>query len=53
MRWDSTPLDINPVFPGIGEIIIIIVIFSSSSSSSSSSSIITISIILGIITYSV
>ena len=52
MRWDSPPLDINPVFPGIGEIIIIIVIFSSSSSSSSSS-IITISIVLGIITHSV
>ena len=33
MRWDCAPLDINPVFPGLGEIII-----SSSSSSNSSSS---------------
>ena len=26
MRWDYPPLDINPVFPGLGVIIIIIVI---------------------------
>ena len=26
MRWDYPPLDINPVFPGLGEIIIIIII---------------------------
>ena len=26
MRSDYTPLDINPVFPGLGEIIIIIII---------------------------
>ena len=26
MRWDYSPLDINPVFPGLGEIIIIIFI---------------------------
>ena len=37
MRWDYPPLDINPVFPGLGLIIIIIIISSSSSSSSSSS----------------
>ena len=23
MRWDYSPLDINPVFPGLGETIII------------------------------
>ena len=26
MRWDYAPLDINPVLPGLGEIIIIIII---------------------------
>ena len=26
MRWDYPPLDINPVFAGLGEIIIIIII---------------------------
>ena len=26
MRWDYPPLDINPVFPGLGEIIVIIII---------------------------
>ena len=26
MRWDYPPLDINPVFPGLGEPIIIIII---------------------------
>ena len=26
MRWHYAPLDINPVFPGLGEIIIIIII---------------------------
>ena len=26
MRWDYSPLDINTVFPGLGEIIIIIII---------------------------
>ena len=26
MRWDYPPLDINPVFPGLGETIIIIII---------------------------
>ena len=26
MRWDCPPLDINPAFPGLGEIIIIIII---------------------------
>ena len=26
MRWDYPSLDINPVFPGLGEIIIIIII---------------------------
>ena len=26
MRWDYPPLDINPVFPGLGDIIIIITI---------------------------
>ena len=26
MTWDYAPLDINPVFPGLGEIIIIIII---------------------------
>ena len=26
MRWDYAPLDINPVFPGLGEIIFIIAI---------------------------
>ena len=26
MRWDYIPLDINPVFPGLGETIIIIII---------------------------
>ena len=26
MRWDYSPLDINPVFSGLGEIIIIIII---------------------------
>ena len=26
MRWDYPPPDINPVFPGLGEIIIIIII---------------------------
>ena len=26
MRWDYAPLDINPVFPGLGEIIVIIII---------------------------
>ena len=26
MRWDYTLLDINPVFPGLGEIIVIIII---------------------------
>ena len=26
MRWDYPPLDINPVFPGLGDIIIIIII---------------------------
>ena len=26
MRWDYLPLDINPVFSGLGEIIIIIII---------------------------
>ena len=26
MRWDYPPLDMNPVFPGVGEIIIIIII---------------------------
>ena len=28
MRWDYPPLDINPVFPGLGEIIIISIIIS-------------------------
>ena len=27
MRWDYLPLDINPVFAGLGEIIIIIIAF--------------------------
>ena len=27
MRWDYPPLDINPVFPGLKDIIIIIIIF--------------------------
>ena len=26
MRWDYSPLDINPVFPGLGEVITIIII---------------------------
>ena len=26
MRWDYPPLDIKPVFPGLGEIIVIIII---------------------------
>ena len=26
MRWDYPPLDINPVFPGLKDIIIIIII---------------------------
>ena len=26
MRWDYPPLNINPVFPGLGDIIIIIII---------------------------
>ena len=26
MRWDYAPLDTNPVFPGLGDIIIIIII---------------------------
>ena len=26
MRWDYAPLDINPVFPGVGDIIVIIII---------------------------
>ena len=26
MRWDYPPLDINPIFPGLGEIIIGIII---------------------------
>ena len=26
MKWDYPPLDINPVFPGLGDIIIIIII---------------------------
>ena len=26
MRWDYIPLDINPVFPGLGETIIIIIV---------------------------
>ena len=26
MKWDYAPLDINPVFSGLGEIIIIIII---------------------------
>ena len=26
MRWDYPQLDINPVFPGLGEIIIIIIV---------------------------
>ena len=26
MRWDYPPLDINPVFPGLGEFFIIIII---------------------------
>ena len=26
MRWDYSPLDINPIFPGLGEIIIITII---------------------------
>ena len=26
MRWDYLQLDINPVFPGLGEIIIVIII---------------------------
>ena len=26
MRWDYPPLDINPVYPGLGEIIIIAII---------------------------
>ena len=26
MRWDCPPLDINPVFPGLRELIIIIII---------------------------
>ena len=26
MRWDYAPLDINPVLPGLGEIIIIVII---------------------------
>ena len=26
MRWDYLPLDINPIFPGLGEIEIIIII---------------------------
>ena len=26
MRWDFPPLDINPVLPGLGDIIIIIII---------------------------
>ena len=26
MRWDYPSLDMNPVFPGVGEIIIIIII---------------------------
>ena len=26
MRWDYPPLDINPVFPGLGGIVIIIII---------------------------
>ena len=26
MRWDYPPLDINPVFPGLGAIIITIII---------------------------
>ena len=26
MRWDYPPLDINPAFPGLGEIFIIIII---------------------------
>ena len=26
MRWDYAPLYINPVFPGLGEIIIIVII---------------------------
>ena len=28
MRWDYAPLDVNPVFPGLGEIIMIILILS-------------------------
>ena len=27
MRWDYPPLDINQVFPGLGEIIIIVIIY--------------------------
>ena len=26
MRWDYPPLNINPVFPGLGDFIIIIII---------------------------
>ena len=26
MKWDYPPLDMNPVFPGLGDIIIIIII---------------------------
>ena len=26
MRWDYPPLDINPVFPGLGDLFIIIII---------------------------
>ena len=26
MRWDYSPLDINPVFPGLGETITIIIV---------------------------
>ena len=26
MRWDYPPQDINPVFPGLGDIIIIIIV---------------------------
>ena len=26
MRWDNPPLDINPVFPGLGENIIVVVV---------------------------
>ena len=46
MRWDYPPLDINPVYPGLGEIIIIAIIITTTTTTIIIIIIITIIIII-------